>query len=176
VTRTVLLGLIASVFMVSGMSAEAKHSDDSSGLHLADNELVQSRPDRVGYIWSNEIRSDSTAPLRTLTANQSDEQVDSYYASDALVTVTAMGLAVIFLGGLALVGSALRPTRLCKQIRQSNGARSRWSSRKRPRQFRLPDAASPGQFKRWQYGSGMINRPDCDLTLPCITIEIWSKG
>jgi hypothetical protein len=108
VTRTVLLGFIAAVFMVSGMSAEAKLSDDSSGLHLADNELVQSRPDRVGYIWSNEIRSDSTAPLRTLTANQSDEQVDSYYASDALVTVTAMGLAVIFLGGLALVGSALR--------------------------------------------------------------------
>jgi hypothetical protein len=107
VTRTLLLALIAAVFMFSGMSAEGKLSDDSSGLRLPDNELGQSRRAWVGY-RSNKIRSDSTSPLSTLTADQSDDQVDSYYASDALVTVAAMGLAVIFLGGLALVGRTLR--------------------------------------------------------------------
>jgi hypothetical protein len=44
----------------------------------------------------------------TLAAYQSDGQVDSYCADNGLVTVAATGLAVILLGGLALVGSALR--------------------------------------------------------------------
>jgi hypothetical protein len=108
VTRTLLLGLIAAVFMVTGMSAEAKLSDDSPGLRLADNELGQSRLAQVGYIWSHEIRSELTAPLSTLAANQSDEQVDSYYASDTLVTTVAIGLAVIVLGGFGLVGRVRR--------------------------------------------------------------------
>jgi hypothetical protein len=56
----------------------------------------------------DEIPSDSTAPLSTLAAYQSDGQVDSHCAEDGLVTVAATGLAVILLGGLALVGSALR--------------------------------------------------------------------
>jgi hypothetical protein len=93
--------------VVGGVSAEARVSDDSFGLRLVDNQLGQSRA-RVEYIWSHEIRSDSIAPLSALAANQSDEQVDSYYASDALVTVAAMVLAVILLGGRALLGSALR--------------------------------------------------------------------
>jgi hypothetical protein len=97
-------------FVVGGMSAKAKLSDDRSGLRfLADNELRQSRRAPVEYVWGDEITSDSTAPLSTLAANQSDDQVDSYYyADDGLMTVAAMGLAVILLGGLALVGSALR--------------------------------------------------------------------
>jgi hypothetical protein len=108
VTRILLLGLIATVFMVTGMSAEAKLSDDSSGLRLADNEPSQSRLAELGYIWSDEIRSDPTAPLSTLAADLLDEQVDSYYASDTLVTAAAMGLAVIVLSGFGLVGRARR--------------------------------------------------------------------
>ena len=50
----------------------------------------------------------STAHLSILAAYQSDGQVDSYRADNGLVTVAATGLAVILLGGLALVGSALR--------------------------------------------------------------------
>jgi hypothetical protein len=94
------------------MSAEAKLSDDRSGLRfLADNELGQSRLAPVEYVWGDKIPSDSTSPLSILAANQSDYQVDSYYgyyADDRLVTVAATGLAVILLGGLALVGNALR--------------------------------------------------------------------
>ena len=92
------------------MSAEAKLSDDRAGLRfLADNALGQSRRAPAEYVWGDEIRSDSTAPRSTLAANQSDDQVDSYYAGDdGLVTVAATGLALILLGGLALVGSALR--------------------------------------------------------------------
>jgi hypothetical protein len=75
---------------------------------LADNELGQSRHAPVEYVWGDEIPSDSTAPLSSLAANQLNDQVDSYYADDGLVTVAATGLAVILLGGLALVGSALR--------------------------------------------------------------------
>jgi hypothetical protein len=96
-------------FAVGGMSAEAKLSDDRSGLRfLADNELGPSRRAPVEYVLGDEIPSDSTAPLSTLAANQSDDQVDSYYADDGLMAVAATGLAVILLGGLALVGSALR--------------------------------------------------------------------
>src|SRR5271168_4350870 len=97
------------VTTVGGMSAEAKLADDPSGLRfLADNELGQSRLAPVEYVWGDEIPSDSTAPLSILAAYQSDGQVDSYYADDGLVTVAATGLAVILLGGLALVGNALR--------------------------------------------------------------------
>ena len=107
-TRILLLGLIATVFMVTGMSAEAELSDDSSGSRLAYNELGQSRLAQFGYIWSDEIRFDPTAPLSTLAADLLDEQVDSYYASDTLVTAAAMGLAVIVLSGFGLVGRARR--------------------------------------------------------------------
>ena len=97
------------VTTVGGMSAEAKLADDPSGLRfLADNELGQSRRAAVEYVRGDEIPSNSTAPLSTLAANQSDDQVDSYYADDGLVAVAATGLAVILLGGLALIGSALR--------------------------------------------------------------------
>jgi hypothetical protein len=106
--RNLRLGLIALVFLASAMSAEVKVSDDSSGLRLADNELGQSPRAPVEYIWSDEIPSDSTAALGALATNQSDEQVDNYFSSDGLVTVAAMGLAVILLGGLSLVRSALR--------------------------------------------------------------------
>jgi hypothetical protein len=96
-------------FVVGGMSAEAKLSNDRSGLRfLADNELGQSRRAPVEYVLGDEIPSDSTAHLSTLAAYQSDGQVVSYRADNGLVTVAATGLAVILLGGLALVGSALR--------------------------------------------------------------------
>ena len=108
-TKNLLPGLTALVFAVSCMSAEAKLSDDPSGSRvLADNALGQSGRAPVEYVWGNEIPSESTAPVGTLAANQSDDPVGSYYASDGLVTVAAAALAVILLGGLALVGSALR--------------------------------------------------------------------
>ena len=108
-TKNLLPGLTALVFALSCMSAEAKLSDDPSGLRvLADNELGQSGRAPVEYVWGNEIPSDSTAPVSTLAANQSEDQLDSYYAGDGLMSVVATGLAVILLGGLALVGSALR--------------------------------------------------------------------
>src|SRR5271168_2800077 len=82
-------------FVGGGMSTEAKLSDDRSGLRfLADNELGESHRAPVEYVWGNEIPSESTAPLSTLAANQSDYQVDSYYgyyADDGLVTVAATG-------------------------------------------------------------------------------------
>jgi len=107
--RNLLPGLTAFVFAVGCMGAEAKLSDDPSGLRVfADNEPGQSRRAPIEYVWGDEIPSDSTAPVSTLAANQSDDQVESYYADDGLVTVAAAGLASILLGGLALVGSALR--------------------------------------------------------------------
>jgi hypothetical protein len=108
-TKNLLPRLTALVFAVSCMSAEAKLSDDPSGLRvLAVNELGQSGRAPVEYVWGNEIPSESTAPVGTLAANQSDDQVDSYYAGDGLVTIAAAALAVILLGALAVVGSALR--------------------------------------------------------------------
>ena len=108
-TKNLLPGLTALVFAVGCMSAEAKLSDDPSGLRvLADNELGQSGRAPVEQVWGDEIPSDSTAPVSALAANQSDDQVDSYFAGDGFVTVAATGLSVILLGGLALVGSALR--------------------------------------------------------------------
>ena len=96
-------------FVVGGMSAEAKLSNDRSGLRfLADNELGQSRRAPAKYVLGDEVPSNSTSPLSILAAYQSDGQVDSYRADNGLVTVAATGLAVILLGGLALVGSALR--------------------------------------------------------------------
>jgi hypothetical protein len=122
--RNLLPGLTALVFAVSCMSAEAKLSDDPSGLRvLADNELGQSGRAPVEYVWGDEIPPDSTAPVSTLTANQSDDQVESYYAEDGPVTVAATGLAVILLGGLALVGSALR-RRAARQAGRSEGWRA----------------------------------------------------
>ena len=108
-TKNLLPGLTALVFALSCMSAEAKLSDDPSGLRVvADNELGHSGRAPVEYVWGNEIPSDSTAPVSTPAANQSEDQLDSYYAGDGLMSVVATGLAVILLGGLALVGSALR--------------------------------------------------------------------
>jgi uncharacterized membrane protein YcjF (UPF0283 family) len=106
-TRTLLRALVAAVFMLSGMSDEAKVSDDASGLGLPGKEFGESRSPEVEY-WSSKIRSASTSLLSAATTTQSDEQIDSYYASDAVVTVAAMGMALIFLGGLALVGSTRR--------------------------------------------------------------------
>jgi len=107
-TKNLLPGLTALVFALSCMSAEAKLSDVSGLRVLADNELGQSGRAPVEYVWGNEIPSDSTAPVSTPAANQSEDQLDSYYAGDGLMSVVATGLAVILLGGLALVGSALR--------------------------------------------------------------------
>jgi hypothetical protein len=119
-TRTLLRALVAAVFMLSGMSDEAKVSDDTSGLGLPGKEFGESRSAEVEY-WSSKIRSASTSLLSTATTTQSDEQIDSYYASDAVVTVAAMGMALIFLGGLAFVGS----TRRRRETLQANRA-ERW--------------------------------------------------
>jgi hypothetical protein len=122
--RNLRLGLIALVFLASAMSAEVKVSDDSSGLRLADNELGQSPRAPVEYIWSDEIPSDSTAALGALATNQSDEQVDNYFSSDGLVTVAAMGLAVILLAVCPWSAARSDVVRLGRPVGQGDGANS----------------------------------------------------
>ena len=91
------------------MSAEAKLSDDRSGLRfLADNEFGQSGRAPVDTFWG--MKSLPTRlPLSALSPpiNRMTRSI-VITPSDGLVTVAATGLAVILLGGLALVGSALR--------------------------------------------------------------------
>ena len=164
-TKNLLPGLTALVFAVSCMSAEAKLSDDPSGLRvLADNELGRSGRAPVEYVWGNEIPSDSTAAVSTLAANQPEDQLDSYYAGDGLMSIVATGLAVILLGGLALVGSALRRREAWQAGRPQGWRAELMDPRKRPRQFRRRDAGSPeparafaaDQFSARPVGNGLF--------------------